>query len=317
MPFLTLMSERFQSYHQPVLLSEVITNLVTNPEGIYLDGTLGGGGHAESIIQTLDKNGRYIGLDRDAEAIRFARDRLRRFKNISIDQKNFVDFDSVLTEMNIEFIDGILLDLGLSSYQIDTAERGFSYMENTTLDMRMDQGHAITAGELLNTLEENELSTIFYTYGEERKSRQIARQVVRYRMKEKIERSNQLKYIIDRVIHPRHAIKTYARIFQSLRIAVNQELDSLERTLEKSINTIRPGGRWVIISYHSLEDRIVKNFFKSKANPCTCPEELPTCICNKTPEIKVLTTKVILASEDEIKINPRARSARLRVGEKI
>jgi 16S rRNA (cytosine1402-N4)-methyltransferase len=219
--------------------------------------------------------------------------------------------------MNIEHIDGLLLDLGLSSYQIDTDQRGFSYMKNTALDMRMDQNTAMTASDLLNTLDEGALSTIFYTYGEERKSRQIARQVVNYRRKEKITRSDQLRHIIDTVIHPRNAIKSYARVFQSLRIAVNQELDNLEKTLEKSIDTIKPGGRWVIISYHSLEDRIVKNFFKIKADPCICPEEFPKCVCNKTAEIKLITKKAIMASKNEIQTNPRARSARLRVGEKI
>ena len=311
------MSEHFQSYHQPVLLSEVTSYLVTNPEGIYVDGTLGGGGHAENILQNLDKNGRYIGLDRDAEAIRFTKKRLKRFKNISIHQKNFVDFDQVLTEIHIKQIDGILLDLGLSSFQIDTEQRGFSYMKNTALDMRMDQNSSVTAGDLLNTLDENALSTIFYTYGEERKSRQIARKIVNYRRKEKITRSDQLRHIIDTVIHSRMAVKSYARVFQSLRIAVNQELENLEQTLEKSMDTIKPGGRWVIISYHSLEDRIVKNFFKTKAEPCICPEEFPRCVCNKTAEIKLITKKALMVSEDEIESNPRARSARLRVGEKI
>jgi len=311
------MSESPQSYHLPVLLSEVSNYLITNPEGIYLDGTLGGGGHAEYIINKLEKNAQYIGIDQDKEAIDFSTVRLKKFINFFCFHYNFADLDLVLTQLNLHVIDGILLDLGVSSYQIDSGNRGFSYMQNADLDMRMDRDSPQTAAELLNLLDEKELSTLFFNYGEERKSRKIAREIIRYRKTEPIQRSDQLKSIINRSVDPRFRIKSYARIFQALRIAVNKELEKLEETLEKAIPYLNQGGRFLIISYHSLEDRLVKNFFRKKANPCTCPPELPLCICGLKPEIKIVTPKVIKASEIEIKDNPRARSALLRVGEKI
>jgi 16S rRNA (cytosine1402-N4)-methyltransferase len=311
------MGENSQFYHQPVLLSEVITYLITNPEGIYVDGTLGGAGHAEAVLNILGKNARYIGIDKDSEAIQFADRRLQTSSNISYHQRNFDEFDAILNKLNITLVDGILLDLGLSSRQIDQEGRGFSYMKNTALDMRMNRQDVNTAEILLNTLSEKELSTIFFKYGEERKSRQIARHIVKYREIDRITTSQQLRSIIDRVIPQRFAIKSYARIFQALRIAVNRELDSLQTALTKSIGYLHQGGRCVVISYHSLEDRIVKNCFKTAANPCTCPPEFPQCICGKEAQIKILTPKVIKASGDEIFTNPRARSARLRVGEKL
>jgi 16S rRNA (cytosine1402-N4)-methyltransferase len=311
------MSESPQPYHLPVLLSEVSNYLITNPEGIYLDGTLGGGGHAEHILKKLDNNAQYIGIDQDKEAIEYSRIRLKKFKNFFCFHYNFSDLDLVLTQLNLNVIDGILLDLGISSYQIDNENRGFSYMKDADLDMRMDRDSSQTAAELLNLLDEKELSTIFFYYGEERKSRKIAREIIKYRKNEPIQRSDQLKSIINRTVHPRFRIKSYARIFQALRIAVNKELEKLEETLEKSLLYLNQGGRILIISYHSLEDRIVKNFFRKKANPCTCPPELPQCVCGLKPEIKIVTPKVIKSSQKEINENPRARSALLRVGAKI
>jgi len=311
------MSEPHRSYHLPVLLSEVSKFLITNPEGIYLDGTLGGGGHAEHILTMLSKNGQYIGIDQDREALQYSKKRLNRFKNVIYHQGNFADLDLLLRKLKIKSVDGILLDLGISSYQIDTDERGFSYMKNTNLDMRMDRDGSSTAADLLNDLDEKELSTLFYTYGEERRAKQIAREIVQYRKKQKIQRSDQLRNIIDRVVFVRFKIKSYARIFQALRIAVNRELDVLEETLEKAIPFLRVGGRCLVISYHSLEDRIVKNFFRKKANPCICPPEFPQCVCGRKPELKIVTPKAIKASEPEVNENPRARSAVLRVGEKI
>ena len=311
------MINQLPSYHLPVLLEDVIRYLIQDPEGIYVDGTLGGGGHAEGILSTLTSKGLYIGIDQDPEAIRFARERLKNYPNISLHQSNFTDFGTVIDDSDIKAIDGILLDLGVSSHQIDAAERGFSYMQNSPLDMRMDQENHITAGDLLNSLDEKDLSDIFYSYGEERKSRQIARKIIAYRNKNKIDRSEQLKQIIDMVIPQRFAVKTYARIFQALRIAVNKELVSLEQTLLKIPSYLKSGGRCVIISYHSLEDRMVKSFLREKANPCTCPPDFPTCVCGLKPELKILTSKPIKASRSEIEANSRSRSARLRVGEKI
>lgn len=309
------MGEQLQFYHQPVLLSEVLTHLVVNPEGIYLDGTLGGGGHAETILSRISGRGYYIGIDQDIEAIRYAEQRLSNFKNFSVHHTNFTDFERVLGQLNIDLIDGLLLDLGLSSHQIDEESRGFSYMKSTDLDMRMDTRIDERASDLLNTLEESDLSNIFFKYGEERKSRKIARLIVAYRKNQRIQTSDQLRNIIDRVSPPRFAIKAYARIFQALRLAVNNELEVLEETLNRSLKFMKRGGRYVIISYHSLEDRIVKKFLRGKANPCTCPPDFPLCICGKEPELKIVTPKPLKASEEEIKLNSRARSARLRVGE--
>jgi 16S rRNA (cytosine1402-N4)-methyltransferase len=282
-----------------------------------LDGTLGGGGHAEKLLINLTKKARYIGIDQDKEAIEFAKQRLNTYKNITYHQGNFVDLNLILNQLGIKLIDGVLLDLGVSSYQIDTENRGFSYMKSTDLDMRMNQDEPTTAGDLLNNLDEHELSTIFHTYGEERRAKQIAKEIVIYRKQQRIRRSDQLKTIIAGVVHPRYQIKSYARIFQALRIAVNHELDVLQEALEKTVPVLCAGGRCLVISYHSLEDRIVKNFFRKKANPCICPPEYPQCICGLKPELKILTKKPIKAGEQELKQNPRARSAVLRVGEKI
>ena len=311
------MNDDSQFYHQPVLLEEVISFLVTRPDGIYLDGTLGGGGHAENILKILDKKARYLGLDQDTEALETSRIRLKTFSNISFHHTNFADFDRILTEQGITLLDGIFLDLGLSSRQIDSTARGFSYMQDTDLDMRMNREDPQTAADLLNNLDEKSLSDVFYHFGEERKSRQIAREILNYRKKQAILTSGQLTGIIDRVIPGRFAIKSYARIFQALRISVNRELTVLQEVLARSIPYLNTGGRCVVISYHSLEDRIVKSFFREKANPCTCPHEFPQCICGKVPEMKILTSKAVKASDREIRENSRSRSARLRVGEKL
>jgi 16S rRNA (cytosine1402-N4)-methyltransferase len=311
------MNKQFKAYHQPVLLSEVLTHLITDNRGKYLDGTLGGGGHAEAILKSLDETADYIAFDQDMAAINFAKKRLKKYTNVRFIHDNFSNFEVVLSQLNITRLNGVLLDLGLSSHQIDSEERGFSYMKNTALDMRMDQNNPRSAYHLLNSLDENQLSIIFFDYGEERKSRQIARQIIRVRKAKPITHSDELRSIIDKVVHPRYAIKSYARIFQALRIAVNDELDSLKIFLENSFKYLKSGGRYVVISYHSLEDRIVKNFLRQKSNPCQCPPELPNCVCGKSSELKILSKKIIKASEDEIQENPRARSARLRVGEKV
>jgi 16S rRNA (cytosine1402-N4)-methyltransferase len=311
------MTDHSHSYHLPVFLPDVINFLITDPGGIYLDGTLGGGGHAEEILKILENKSLYIGVDQDLEAIRYAEARLKKYSNFRVQQSNFAEFGNVLDRLDLKKIDGILLDLGVSSHQIDAAERGFSYMQDAPLDMRMDQGSQKTAGYLLNNLDEKELSDIFFLFGEERKSRQIARRIVEYRQSTPIDRSEQLKQIIDRVIPSRFAIKSYARIFQALRIAVNHELQFLQEALEDIVKYLKTGGRCVVISYHSLEDRIVKNFLRDKANPCTCAPDFPICVCGLEPEFKILTSRPVMASEIEIQKNPRSRSARLRVGEKL
>jgi len=316
-PYSTAMNERSASYHLPVLLPEVINLLVTNRKGIYVDGTVGGGGHARAIVQKLDKTARYIGIDQDAEAIEYSERLLVNHPGFSLHRLNFAEFAGLLDELNIRFIDGLFLDLGVSSHQIDTADRGFAYGRDATLDMRMNQQQSKTAAELINDLSETELSNIFYKYGEERKSRQIARRIITERKITPVTRSGQLCRIIDRAVPARYAVKSYARIFQALRIAVNDELGNLEKTLEDSVRYLKSGGRCVVISYHSLEDRIVKTFFRSQANPCTCPPEWPQCMCGKKATYKIVTPRPVTASPEEIEKNSRARSARLRAGEKL
>jgi len=311
------MNERSASYHLPVLLPEVINLLVTNRNGIYVDGTVGGGGHALGILQKLEGPARYIGIDQDEEAIEHTGKFLSKYPALSLYRRNFADFAGLLDELKIGEIDGLFLDLGVSSHQIDAAERGFAYGQDAYLDMRMNQGQSKTAAELINDLSETELSEIFYTYGEERRSRQIARKIITERKKAAVTRSGQLCRIIDSAVPARYAIKSYARIFQALRIAVNDELGSLDKTLEESVRYLKSGGRCVIISYHSLEDRIVKTFFRTQANPCTCPPEWPECICGKKAAFKIVTPRPLTASPEEIQKNSRARSARLRAGEKL
>jgi 16S rRNA (cytosine1402-N4)-methyltransferase len=311
------MSEHPPTYHLPVLLPEVIRILVTDRKGIYVDGTVGGAGHALGLLANLDKKARYIGIDRDSEAIGYASHRLQTYPAVSLHQANFASFPDVLDELNIAKIDGLLLDLGVSSYQIDKIERGFAYGQDAYLDMRMNQKSSHTAADLLNELSEAALSDIFYNYGEERKSRQIARRIISTRREKPVYRSAHLCRIIDSVVPARYAIKSYARIFQALRIAVNDELQNLEKALENSVKYLKNGGRCVIISYHSLEDRIVKTFFKTQADPCTCPPEWPLCICGKEATFKILTSRPVTASVEEINKNIRARSARLRASERI
>lgn len=303
-----------ESYHIPVLRKEVAELLITNPDGVYIDGTLGGGGHAAYMLNILPPQARYIGLDLDREAIEFASRRLQEYKNFAVYQANFSELDRILDLAGIKVINGLLLDLGVSSHQIDEPERGFSYMADGVLDMRMDNRQGRTAADLINTLDAKELSDIFFHYGEEHHARKIARLITEERKKSPVIRTAQLRSIIDRVAHPRFAIKSYARVFQALRIAVNTELDNLRMALEAAMTRMN-GGRIAVIAYHSLEDRIVKNFFKNQENPCTCPPDFPQCVCGLKPRIRIITRKPVKAASEEIKNNTRARSALLRVGE--
>ena len=305
-----------ESYHIPVLRKEVADLLITNPDGVYIDGTLGGGGHAAYLLNILSPQARYIGLDLDREAIEFASKRLLEYKNFAVYQANFSELDHILNSAGINIINGLLLDLGVSSHQIDEPERGFAYMADGLLDMRMDNKHGRTAADLINTLEAEELSDIFFHYGEEHHARRIARLITEERKKSSVVRTEQLRRIIDRVAHPRFAIKSYARIFQALRIAVNTELDNLRQVLEAAM-TRMSGGRIAVIAYHSLEDRIVKNFFRHQENPCTCPPDFPQCVCGLKARLRIITRKPVKPGPEEIKTNTRARSALLRVGEVI
>jgi 16S rRNA (cytosine1402-N4)-methyltransferase len=304
-------------YHVPVLAREVLDYFITDREGIYFDGTLGGAGHAELILNKLKQKAKYIAVDQDQDALIHSKQRLQKYKNIIYKHANFSELGTILEQLHISKVDGLFFDLGVSSHQVDTAKRGFSYMQDVILDMRMNTKSRVTAGNILNSATEDELNQIFYQFGEDKKARAIARRIVAMRQEEDINSTRQLRKAIDEVVHYRYTIKSYARIFQALRITVNNELENLKKALIDSIQFLKQGGRLVIISYHSLEDRIVKNFLKEKANPCTCPPELPVCVCGLKPEIKILTRKVIRPGKKEIQKNPRSRSALLRVGERL
>lgn len=303
--------------HKPVLLDECIEALAICSDGVYVDGTLGRAGHSSEIAKRLSAGGRLIGIDRDLDAIEAGRERLDEYKeNVTLYHGNFRDMAYILDELEIDAADGILLDLGVSSPQLDEAERGFSYMEDAPLDMRMDRTEGMTAAELVNTVAKEELERILFEYGEERYSRRIAANIVKYREKKGIETTLELVGIIKSAM-PSAALKEKQhpakRSFQALRIAVNDELGALSQVLENAVGCLKPGGRLAIITFHSLEDRLVKKSFQQLANPCTCPSELPMCVCGKKPMIEIATRKPIIPTAVEIERNPRARSAKLRV----
>ena len=303
-------------YHLPVLREQTMDALGIRPEGIYLDGTAGGGGHSAAIASRLT-TGRLIALDQDPDAIREAGKRLADLPATLV-QSNFADMDRVLAELGIPGVDGILLDIGVSSHQLDAPERGFSYHHDAPLDMRMSQA-GTTAADLVATLTERELADIFWRYGEEKFSRPIARAIVRQREKAPIETTLQLADLICEAVpaaarrdgHPAR------RVFQALRIAVNGELDKLSIALDKAFDCLNPGGRLAIITFHSLEDAMVKNRFQSWRQGCTCPREFPVCVCGRTPAAELILKKPASATPEELAANPRSRSARLRCVEKV
>ncbi|WP_337833280.1 16S rRNA (cytosine(1402)-N(4))-methyltransferase RsmH [Geoanaerobacter pelophilus] len=306
--------------HVSVMPEEVTRFLAPRPGGIYVDGTLGGGGHSRLILELSSPSGRLIGFDQDQEALAAAKSILATYGNrASFVGRNVSAIASVMTELGIEAIDGLLLDLGVSSHQLDTAERGFSFQQDAALDMRMDRSASLTAAELVNSSSEDELTRVIRDYGEERWARQIARRIIAARLESPLETTGQLAELVSRAI-PRKAweerIHPATRTFQAIRIAVNDELGSLQRCLQDTVPLLKSGGRIAVISFHSLEDRIVKQFFRDKATGCRCPKDLPVCACGGTPVLKVLTSRPVLASKDEIAANPRSRSAKLRVAEK-
>ncbi len=305
------------AYHRPVLAEKVREVLLTKPDGVYIDGTLGGGGHAERLLNFLSPQALYIGIDRDTEALEFARKRLAAFANVRFLHGTFAEMDAVVGELGIEQVDGVLLDLGISSHQVDEEARGFTFRPGVKLDMRMNPEDALTAAEILNTYSYEALLRIFREYGEERRAGCIARRVVQRRENKAFATSDDLVAVINRCVARKHAKKSYARIFQALRIEVNGELLQLKIGLEKALSLLRSGGRLVVISYHSLEDRIVKNFLRTQENPCECPPEWPVCQCGKQPTMKRVRPYLIVPDEKEIQQNPRARSAKMRVGEKL
>ncbi|MCM1160649.1 MAG: 16S rRNA (cytosine(1402)-N(4))-methyltransferase RsmH [Roseburia sp.] len=305
--------------HKSVLLKETIEGLNVKPDGIYVDGTLGGGGHAYEVAGKL-KNGRLIGIDQDEAAIVAAGERLQEFADkVTIVRSNYEAMRQVLKELGILSVDGILLDLGVSSYQLDTIERGFSYKYDTKLDMRMDMRQSLTAKDIVNGYSETELYHIIKDYGEDNFAKNIAKHIVKEREKEPILTTYQLNEIIKAAIPAKmrtgggHPSK---KTFQAIRIACNRELDVLRDTLDDMTDLLNPGGRLCIITFHSLEDRIVKNAFRKNENPCTCPPDFPVCVCGKQSKGKVITRKPVLPGEEEIEENKRAKSAKLRIFEK-
>lgn len=306
--------------HKSVLLEETIENLNIKPDGIYVDGTLGGGGHSYHIAEQLSSNGRLIGIDQDADAIAAATKRLEPFSDrVTIVRNNYCNFEQVLKELSIDKVDGIVLDLGVSSYQLDTAERGFTYKTDAPLDMRMDQRQQLTAKDIVNTYSEFDLYRIIRDYGEDRFAKNIARHIVSARQIKPIETTFELNEVIKAAIpmkvravggHP--AKKT----FQAIRIELNHELDVLEDSIDTMIDYLNDKGRICIITFHSLEDRIVKTRFRNCENPCTCPPDFPVCVCGKKSKGKVITRKPIVPSEEELEENKRSKSSKLRVFER-
>ncbi|NNG66053.1 16S rRNA (cytosine(1402)-N(4))-methyltransferase RsmH [Caldanaerobacter subterraneus] len=304
--------------HKSVLLKETIEYLNINPEGIYVDGTLGGGGHSEEILKRLT-TGKLIAIDRDEEAILAAKERLKDYKNVIYIKDNFKNVKEILRNLGIEKVDGILLDLGVSSYQLEEVERGFSYMKDAPLDMRMDKTSPFSAYDVVNRYSEKELERVIREYGEEKWASRIAKFIVEERKKGDIKTTSQLVEIIKKAIPAsarRMGPHPAKRTFQAIRIEVNEELKDLDKALEDMVEVLRGKGRIAVITFHSLEDRIVKNTFKKLENPCTCPPGLP-CTCGKQPVIKIITKKPILPSKEEVEENPRSRSAKLRVAEKL
>ena len=306
--------------HRSVLLLPTVEALAVRPDGIYLDGTLGGAGHSYEIASRLT-TGRLIGLDRDETALAAAGARLAPFAGrVTLVHSNFADLAQVLDSLDIPAVDGMLFDLGVSSPQLDDAERGFSYMQDAPLDMRMDRTAGLTAYEVVNTWPEAELKRILYTYGEERYAPRIAAAIAARRTERPIATTLELADLI-RSAMPAQALREKQhpakRSFQAIRIAVNDELGAVERMLASAINRLNPGGRLAVITFHSLEDRIVKTAFQEAARGCTCPKDFPVCVCGKKPKVKLITRHPIVADEAELAENPRARSAKLRVAEKL
>lgn len=305
--------------HKPVMLKECIEGLNIKPNGIYVDGTLGGAGHSKGIVKKLSEKGLLIGIDRDEDALKAAKENLKEYDNVKYVKDNHDNIKQILENLGIEKVDGILLDLGVSSYQLDERNRGFSYLGENRLDMRMDKSQKLTAEEVVNTYTEEDLANIIYEYGEERFSRQIAKNICQFRKNNKIETTKQLVEIIEKSI-PKSKQKDghpAKRTFQAIRIEVNDEIKPLYNTVKDCIDCLEPEGRLCIITFHSLEDRAVKNAMIDAKGKCTCPPDLPYCICGAKSLGKIITRKPIIASKQEQEENSRSKSAKLRIFEKV
>lgn len=306
--------------HKSVLLNECIEGLNIKKEGIYVDGTLGGGGHSYEILRKLSPNGRLIGIDRDKDALNAASKKLNEFNNFTTVHDNHANILEILKKLGIQGVDGILLDLGVSSYQLDEASRGFSYMNDAPLDMRMNREDKISAYEVVNNYSEEKLSRIFFDYGEERYSKSIAKKICKVREENKISTTLELVEVIKKAMpgsalnEKQHPAK---RVFQAIRIEVNEELTKLKQAVEDSIKALNNGGRLAIITFHSLEDKIVKHTYEDMQGRCTCPKDFPVCVCNYISYGRIVNKKPIISNEEELKENPRARSAKLRIFERI
>ena len=306
--------------HKSVLLQETVDGLNIKPEGVYVDGTLGGAGHSFEIASRLSSQGRLIGFDQDEDAIKASTERLKDFQNVTIVRSNYRNMKEELNNLGIYNVDGIMLDLGVSSYQLDTAERGFSYKEEAPLDMRMDNRNEVTARDIVNNYSQGDLFRIIRDYGEDKFAANIAKHIVAYREKKPIETTTELAEIVKAAIPMKlrkqggHPAK---QTFQAIRIELNAELTVLKESLMEMIDMLNPGGRICIITFHSLEDRIVKNIFKDAQDPCTCPKNFPTCVCGKKSKGQIITRKPILPSEEELEENSRSKSAKLRVFERV
>ena len=305
--------------HIPVLLNECINGLEIKPDGIYVDGTLGGAGHSSEIVKHLSTKGTLIGIDRDEEALKVASEKLKEYKNVKYIHGNHDNIKEILEQLKIDKVDGILLDLGVSSYQLDEKNRGFSYMADAKLDMRMDKTTGITAEEIVNTYSEDNLSKIIFEYGEERFAKKIANNICKYRKEKRIETTKELSNIIENSIpksmqNNGHPAK---RTFQAIRIEVNNEIEPLYKTILDCIDVLKPHGRLCVITFHSLEDRAVKNAYTEANGKCICPPGLPYCVCGAKKLGKIINKKPIVANDLEAKENSRSRSAKLRIFEKI
>ncbi|MDQ0339214.1 16S rRNA (cytosine1402-N4)-methyltransferase [Caldalkalibacillus uzonensis] len=307
--------------HVTVLREQAVNGLNIKPDGTYVDCTLGGAGHSQLIASFLGPNGRLIGIDQDSHALEYARQRLAAYDiSLVLVQRNFRHLAEILDEVGASQVDGVLYDLGVSSPQLDQADRGFSYMHDAPLDMRMDQRQRLTAYDVVNLWSEEQLADVIYRYGEERFSRRIARRIVEQRQHKPIETTGELVEVIKQSIPPKarqngpHPAK---RTFQAIRIAVNDELDAFQDSLFQAVECLNKGGRVAVITFHSLEDRICKQVFRQQSQGCTCPPGLPQCVCGQTPSLKIVTKKPIVPSIEEVEQNPRARSAKLRIAEKI
>ena len=304
-------------YHKPVLFDEVMDNIITDKDAVYVDCTLGGGGHTEGILENSSKNSKVVAIDQDVQAIEFAKKRLEKYGNkLQIFQDNFRNIDTAVYLAGFEKVDRILMDIGVSSNQLDNAKRGFSYRFEARLDMRMNSNLKISAYEVINNFSEKDLADIIYKYGEEPKSRKIAKKIVEYRKIKAIETTTELADIVIKSIGKsmkRHPAK---RTFQAIRIFVNKELEVLSETLDKAVKLLGKNGKLLVITFHSLEDRIVKEKFREYENPCTCPSDIPICVCDKQSLGKVITKKPIVAKELELAENNRAHSAKLRIFER-